>query len=418
MCAAAEITAPAGQLVTVLAERMNECRERLAKLQKRGARYGQSLTWSETPRLEQRGFVRVDGVQVKRMVAVVDLVICGEAPRVGDYELQAALERAPGGVIVSSAPGVSVGKLGRQWDGRCDHCGSVRDRVHGYIVVKGRTRKVVGKSCLRDYLGTDVPSNIASRFAYLRDVTDEGDDGWGGFGGSYLDLTVGLIAEARACIHLFGWRPASFAGQTTSGLIAMFARPIMGGKERDADRAMQRKYHDELKANGERYHAEAEEIMAWAKALRPGRSDYLHNLQVACGAEVVKAKHRGLVVSASAAFDKQKEVEAERAAVRAALPPSDWYGIAGTRYKRVEMTLQRTVALPDNGFGPSTIYKFVTPEGHLLSWKTGTVARDDRNVRVEPGKSYLVTFSVKGHGEYKEVRETYMSRCKIDAVPA
>lgn len=412
--------APEIKTVTILAQLADGAREALAKLAKRGARYGQTISWTETPRTEQRGtrHAVVDGVRkaVPIMVDVIDLAITGEAPRVGEFTFEAALERAPGGVIVSSAPGTtkSVGKLGRQWDGRCDHCGSKRARTHGFIVAKGRTRKVVGRSCLRDHLGMDAPESLAARFAFLRDLEQLGaEDSWGGWGSS-LNVVDDLIATARACIALWGWRPASFDGQTTADQVWLRDRSVPS-KSRELQQ-QQAQLRAEIKANGDRYRDEAAQIIAWARALKPGRSDYLHNLQVACGADVVKAKHQNLVISAAAAWDKQVEREAERKRAaeieKAKRPASEWIGTVGQRIECDAAELISTRVLPDNGFGESTIYKFALASGPVLTWITGGqgLGRD-----VKLGAKFNLRGTVKGHSEFRDVKETKLARCKVVA---
>ncbi len=408
--------------VTILAQLAEGAREALAKLAKRGARYGQTISWTETPGTEQRGSRRVldaaTGKWISQpiMVDVIALAITGEAPRVGDFTFEAALERAPGGVIVSAAPGTtkSVGKLGRQWDGRCDHCGSNRARTHGFIVAKGRTRKVVGRSCLRDHLGMDAPESLAARFAFLRELEQLGeDDSWGGFASS-LNVVDDLISTARACIALWGWRPGSFDGQTTAEQVWLRDRTVSSKSPQLQEQ--QRELRAEIKANGDRYRDEAAQIIAWARALKPGRSDYLHNLQVACGADVVKAKHQNLVISAAAAWDKQVEREAERKRAaeieKAKRPASDWIGTVGQRIECDAAELISTRVLPDNGFGESTIYKFALASGPVLVWITGGMGLP-RDVKV--GSKFNLRGTVKSHGEFADVKETKLARCKVVA---
>lgn len=409
--------------VTVLAVRADEAREALAKLAKRGARYGQTISWTEDARTEQRGTRRVYDSQLAKyvdrpvLVDVVDFAIVGEAPRVGEFVLEAALERAPGGVIISAAPGTtkSAGKLGRTWDGRCDHCGSARARVHGFIVAKGRTRKVVGRSCLRDHLGMDEPASLAARFAFLRDLDGLGDeDSWGSWG-SRMNFVDELISTARACIKLFGWRPSSFDGQTTADQVWLADR-CPTGKGSEQLREQHRQIVAEIKANGDTYRQEAAEIIEWARSLKPGRSDYLHNLQVACGADVVKVKHQNLVISAAAAWDKQVEREAERKRAaeieKAKRPASDWIGTVGERIECDAAELISTRVLPDNGFGESTIYKFALASGPVLTWITGGAGLP-REAKL--GDKFKLRGTVKAHKEFRDVKETQLARCKVAA---
>lgn len=409
-----EIT-PAGQLVTILAIYRAECADRLGKLAKRAAKYGQTISWTETPRTDEQHFVRPDGRKVTRTVEVVDLIIQGSAPRCGDYTLEASLERTPAGVLISSAPGTKVGKLGRDWNGRCDHCGSNRARFHGYVVrdARGR-RKVVGKSCLRDHLGMDAPAGLAAMFKNLRDLEAAGDDegGWG-FGGRWAELTEGVIATTRAAIALWGWRPGSFEGKSTSSYVNLIYGPVQydrrDGEINKEERAALRA---ELKTNAARYEAEAQAVMEWGRTMKP-RTDYLHNLAVALANETVDGRRFNLVVSAAAAYDKQKAVEAERKAEAEARPVSEWVGTVGQRIVG-EATLLRTITLPDYGWGAQLLFTFVDAKGAVISWKTGSHPRVDGHP-MEQGRAYQLTMTVKGHAEYKGTKETRVSRVKVAA---
>lgn len=410
--------------VTILAVRRDEAIEALTKLAKRGARYGQVISWTETARTEQRGHRRrMDPETCKLrdypiMVDVIDLTIEGEAPRVGDYVLEAALERTEGGVIISAAPGTekSMGKLGREWNGRCDHCGSERARVHGYIVAKGRTRKVVGKSCLRDHLGTDAPASLAARFSFLRDLesfgTDEESGSWGGQG---ADFTRQLIKAARAAITLWGWRPGSYEGQTTLCQVHLLDR-VSFGRGAEALRDQRDQLRAELEGKADHYAAEADAIMDWAAKVNPGRNDYLHNLKVACAAETVRPKLRALVVSACAAYDKQMALENERKAEAAKRPASDWVATVGAKVAFDAAEFLSLRVLPDYGFGPATVYKFVLATGEILTWKTASAPEAMRGARA--GQLFQLAGTVKGHSEFREVRETQLIRCKVEGVKA
>lgn len=409
----ADVTA-AGQLVSILAIYREECVERLTKLQKRAARYGQTISWTETPRTVDKSYTRPDGKRIKRTVDMVDMVIHGSAPRVGDFVFDAQLERTPAGVLIAGRKDAKVGKLGQNWDGRCDHCGSKRARTYGYVVSKGRTRKVVGKSCLRDYLGTDAPAGLAAMFTHLRELDSAGDDEgmFGGFGGGWGDLTESVIVASRAAIAIWGWRPASYDGQTTGFLARLASDTPRYHRGREIHGEERKLIRDELKAHGDRYEREAQAVLAWGRALK-GRSDYEHNLRVALANDTTNTKRYGLVVSASAAYDRQQAVEAERKAEKAKRPTSEWFGKVGERVTVDSAELVGRIVLPDYGFGPQILFKFVDPAGRAFSWKTGSQPRVDGQP-LELGRSYKVAAAIKQHAEYKGEKETRVTRAKFE----
>lgn len=135
--------------VTVLAQYADLARARLEKLQRRAARYGQAITWVETPLVETRTRPLWDGRKEQYEQAVVKFDVDGEAPRVGPYKFVAAIEAVEGGNLIAALGGREIGDLGRDWQGHCERCHSTRSRKYAYVVEHEETgeRKVVGKSC-------------------------------------------------------------------------------------------------------------------------------------------------------------------------------------------------------------------------------------------------------------------------------
>jgi hypothetical protein len=424
-------TEPATVKVPIFAHHRDVALAKLAKLQRRAARYGQTISWTERQFVEQRKVTMWDGKTKVVDVARIELAVAGSAPRCGDYTFMAQLELAPGGVLVSEVPGVEIGDLGFKWDGRCDHCGSNRARKVAFIVEGPDGRKVVGKSCLRDHLGMDAPEGLLWQFAQFADLTaDRGDDeeSWGGGSYRWEEMTLGVVATARAAMALWGWRPSSHEGQTTARhTMLLFERPSRDSKGRDPWAAERQQLRDELKANSDHYYRTAEAVIEWGKSLTTGRSDYERNLSVALNADVVVGKTFNLVVSAAAAYDRQvaREDEARKAreaeeARKASMPKSMHVGQAGERITAT-VTLERRVVLPDNGYGVSYIFKFRADDGPVLAWKTSSDARVDMT-RADGSKwskpvvvndRVVIAATVKDHAEFRGEKETRVLRAKF-----
>lgn len=420
-------TAPVAgpKVVPVLAFYAPEARAKLEKLQRRAARYGQVISWTETARTETTKRVRPDGKTVDVVVERVDFAVDGEAPRVGDFRFLASLERHEGGVLVSSIGSVEIGSIGYDWTGGCEHCGSNRRRSYGYVVEgPDGERKVVGKSCLRDFTGCDVPASAISIFEYLRDFggSDEESESWGG-SGRWAETIEGVIATTRAAIALWGWRPSSHEGQTTASYVNLvYAKRSYDRQGREYNGEERKALEAELAARTDHYEDEAQSVLDWGRDLSP-RGDYEHNLKVALAGSYVDGKTFNLVVSACAAFDRQvareDEAKAKReaeAARKAALPPSFWVGSIGVRKDFGIVTVEGVYAMPDNGFGPSQLYKFRTEDGALLSWFSSSFPRIDGSPVTANDRVALVA-TVKDHTEFKGDKETRLTRAKM-AKPA
>ncbi len=168
------------EIVEIHAEFEGAADVKLAKLAKRAAKYGQAIVWTKEPFGKKAYEVRVP---------MVRYAVDGEAPRAGDFRFVAELERLDGGVMVTGRRDVDLDGFARDWHGECQHCGKPRARKLGYVVedMAAGGFKIVGKACLRDYTGQDVPAGAIQLFQWLRDAAAMGDeDDWGRAGGSVI----------------------------------------------------------------------------------------------------------------------------------------------------------------------------------------------------------------------------------------
>lgn len=60
----------------------------------------------------------------------------------------------------------------------------------------------------------------------------------------------------------------------------------------------------------------------------------------------------------------------------------------------------------DTEYGATYLYKFYTPEGNVLTWKTSKFIEDAEVI-------HSITGTVKEHTEYKGIKETSLTRCKL-----
>lgn len=60
----------------------------------------------------------------------------------------------------------------------------------------------------------------------------------------------------------------------------------------------------------------------------------------------------------------------------------------------------------ETDFGTTRIYKIVDKDGNIFTWKTGNTIDEDAEI---------IVGTVKAHNEYKGVKQTEITRCKIVA---
>ena len=102
----------------------------------------------------------------------------------------------------------------------CDHCRTQRNRVYLYILRDRKTGQEIqiGRSCLRDYLGTDNAEGLAQRFVetfkFQGEVEDQ--DTFGSAFGSRTDAysILSVLTLAAAFARVDGWVSLAKAEQS------------------------------------------------------------------------------------------------------------------------------------------------------------------------------------------------------------
>ena len=92
---------------------------------------------------------------------------------------------------------------------------------------------------------------------------------------------------------------------------------------------------------------------------------------------------------------------------------SQHVGKVGERLRGVKVQLKQAIGLPDNGFGPSTIYKFVDENKNRYTWFTSAGSNQEWAI----DEWVLMTMTVKDHTEYQGILETRVSRAVISDLP-
>ena len=89
-----------------------------------------------------------------------------------------------------------------------------------------------------------------------------------------------------------------------------------------------------------------------------------------------------------------------------ALPPSKSEWLEGEKVEDLTVTFISKREF-DGYYGLTNILTFETEEGNVLTWYTST------NQNLEKGESYFISGKIKDRKEYKGVKTTILTRCKI-----
>lgn len=300
-------------------------------------------------------------------VEVVDVTINIRMARLAyaGYTLAAVIEPLGDTFLVKTVPGVELDPAVVTDAQRCDHCGTHRRRTTTYLV-RGAdgALKQVGKSCLREFLGTDTATLLAplswqeSFYRLVNTAMDEHDWAFGGGRrwGRPLMTPQAYMEVAVYAARVLGYRSkaavaAYIAAATAAGTPAdeVKAPATTAGEvgwllSEKTDRASQQEFARFVRTNGwvtDEDKAEAARLLAWAPTAVKADDTYGHNIRALCGASLIdRAKHGGFLSSIIGMWQATQKRAEERAAREANAPAKQpWTAgrqvVTGTVIKRV-----------------------------------------------------------------------------------
>lgn len=336
----------------------------------------------------------------------------GEAPSLNGWALAAVLQAVE--LEDGSRTGIlrTVGEQAipvemRERHGDCDHCGHARYR-NDVFVVRNETgeHKVVGSTCLADFLGHDDPEAAARIAQYLAEIgeTCEGaeDEDFFGFGGREASIWgVDRVLNVAACaIRLNGWTSRAKSKEMEIGATADTVAHILTNNPACSD----------YREINERYVIEAaDETLAeaareWARGLENSNNEYLYTLSVIARLATCDARNLGVAVSMIAAYQREIGAQAERTAQ---FGESKHFGTIGERIRlTVELVSLRQI---EGEYGLKTIMNYRTADGSKATW----FASGDGCTEMEIGGTYDVMATIKRHDEYRGIPQTTLTRVAL-----
>jgi hypothetical protein len=144
-------------------------------------------------------------------------------------------------------------------------------------------------------------------------------------------------------------------------------------------------------------------------------SEFIHNIQLMLELGMVTSKSFGTLSFLPEGYTRYVQKEEARVAREKAREQekSEHYGVVGNRYKDIEVKSINLVTSWEGQFGYTYIYKIVTADDFVLTWKTGNY------LYFENGEKFSsITFTVKAHSEYRGQNQTEITRAKVAVVKA
>ena len=355
-----------------------------------------------------------------RMVPFIHLTVTGIAPKIAGWEFAATIQHIEEDVnILRSIPREEAAETARPIPDSyrtrgpvCDHCKSIRMRRDTYLVVSEAGEwKQVGSSCLVDFFGHKDPNTLAeyaeifATVVMLADCAEEDEGSSFGGGGASRFAIVEYLTCVAAEIREGGWTPKSAIPDAPQKSTAMMAKDRMA----PGFGAMKR---DRSVTDGDL--AVATAAYEWALALNDSGEhlgDYLWNLYAVAKGGVVDYRRFGLAASMVAAHTKAEVRKRERALRK----PSEHVGSVGES-RSFALTLDRHFSF-DGDWGHVDRYIFKDADGNVFTWKSSgdatVIGADYANRHMVEGSTYILTASIKKHDQYKDTKQTVLTRAGV-----
>lgn len=303
----------------------------------------------------------------------------------------------------------------------CEHCNKIRSRKDTYIVYNDETHefKQLGKSCMNEYTNGLDAESVASYLTFFEELEQGGY-----YGGSsytrYMDV-VDTLHFAFECFRIFGyekayddeyqtWNRHSTRQRVSDYTCAYYNTGWMSAKRREEIR--QEMGEVGFNPNSEYAVKSTEDAMKWIATQDDPSNHYIFSLHIICSAPYQEYRNFGMLVSMPAAYDrhiKDIEYQEKKKAERAADPRmnSQHVGNKGDRIEFACKTFEYVRAF-DSDYGMSYLYKFTDENDNVFSWfSSNYIDLDEVTVKTIKG-------TVKGHSEFNGMKETQMTRCKVN----
>lgn len=242
---------------------------------------------------------------------VIDLEVTGTAPKFAGWTIIARIDiLASGSAVAINAPGIDdVIALDDYTPGSCDHCHVNRRRNQTYVVQHDDgTRKFVGSTCLKDFLGwTVAPYLVFSDHVDLDDLVD----------GIAFDPTYSLVEVVTFAELSIRDRGYVRSSDTYDGGPEPTKSDVLGAliAKSAPDRQRRHELTRILCQKSDEIREAVAEVIAYIRGEGfNGDSSYVTTLKTQFDEEAIETKHLGYIVSAPQAYRRHLETEAERKA--------------------------------------------------------------------------------------------------------
>lgn len=279
----------------------------------------------------------------------------------------------------------------------CEHCNTKRSRTTTILIYHPEKDeyKQVGKSCLLDYTGGLSAELVTFMEQYIH-MVEECEDYT--FFGTFIEknyYTLDMLQVASCLVAKEGYIKYDPYEDNYLECTRERCKRVIGKSDMFTD--------EELAAGLE----EANAALEYIKSEDCSGNNYMMNLQMIGNSEGVSESNVGILVSLIPTYHRHlRELEYKRRleAEHADEMNSEYLG---QLKDKITAKLASTALVTSfaNEFGATYLYKMIDVEGNVLIWYSSRYFGDNPDWQT-------ITGTVKMHQEYKNVKQTILTRCK------
>lgn len=368
---------------------------KLEKMNKRAVKLGAELIVSHIGAYTPATFT-LEGRLLS--AATYDISVSGLTPKLAGWRFVGSVEHTEFGNVLRGLPGETMPEEYRHAEKFCDHCKTKRDRKDTYLVRSDEGQvKQIGRTCVRDFTGGASPEYFAKLAEWMRDIERLCDPD-----AEAEDYRTGRREPGVEVNEFFQFCAQEILtrGYSKGMGRAMFSDIIQATFDKDARLR-------EVVVTPSAYEL-AEKAITWALNVMPLESAFSRNMETllkkSLDQRVVAMRDSGILAYAIEAY----RLDVINPKVRAVAPPqavSEFKGEIGARITWEKLTVMKSIYLRDFEY---YIILFKDSRGNVFKWSTSQGLLE--------GSDYEVTGRIKAFDEYKGVKQTVLTRCKVEEI--
>ena len=269
---------------------------------------------------------------------------------------------------------------------RCDHCGTNHNRKKVVVLIDNETgeHKMVGKACLKDFIGISVESFAAYLYT-INEILDEAD-----------------MEIHDTDMHLY---------ERVIDVVEFLAAAIRLTEQKGYYKGMAFDAFKEMKNNTAEYIAKANEMIKFFEGYDTESEDRMfdpfeHNTKMYLTGKTYFATPNGIVAYAPTLYKRIIERLEKEAQRKANAEKSNYVGEVGDK---ITITVKFDIVTGyESQYGYVRIYKFVDANGNVYIWKTSNYIDTEK-------ETITVRGTITNHNAYKGEKQTVLTRCKVVA---